>query len=66
MNVGAFYLPSLVVLRITGRDSSFDTPEKSSTYAARNRTEVHEPGCTGPVVDIQASSIEWVSNASKS
>lgn len=64
--VGTFDLPSLMVLRITGCDSSLDTPEKPSTYAACDRTEVHEPRSSGPVVDIQASGIEWVSNASKS
>jgi hypothetical protein len=54
-----------VVLRISGCDSPFDAPKKSSTYAACDRTEVHEPRSTGPVVDIQAGGIEWVTDAPK-
>jgi hypothetical protein len=64
--VGTSYSPSLVVLRITSRNSTFDAPEEPSAYAACDRSKVHEPRSTRPVVDVQASGIERVSDASKS
>lgn len=66
MDVGTSHSPSLVVLRITRRNSALDTPKESRTDTACNRPKVHEPCGTGPVVDVQASGIERVSNTSES